>query len=191
MTAKNRIEKLPQLIKNHLKVQFKNKKLLKSAFIHPSYRYEVPQKNLDDFERLEFLGDSILNYIICQNLYKKFPDANEGLLSKMRSILVSRKMLSKISKELHIPKIAVLGKGLENQSMLFKVKLYADIFESFLAAYFFDQGLAKTQKFIFKIFNPYFKIQRLFRFDPNPKSTLQELCQKFPAQAFCRVRNRH
>ena len=69
-----------------LKVRFRRTSLLEAALSHPSFRNEGPRVKLEDFDRLEFFGDSIINYIICLKLYKMFPEADEGELSKLRSI---------------------------------------------------------------------------------------------------------
>ena len=160
-------------------ISFKRTGLLESALIHPSYRNENPgQKQLDDFDRLEFFGDAILNYVICKKLYRIFPEADEGLLSRLRSILVSRRILSRIAKDLGFLKWIRLGKGLEKQGVIFKKKILADSFESFLGALYFDKGLAQTEKFLLKHFDEYFDAKKLFRLDPNPKSMLQEISQR-------------
>lgn len=169
---------LAKQAKKTLKLSFKKTKLLKSALFHPSYRNENPEANLDDFDRMEFLGDSILNYVVCRKLYQQFPEANEGMLSRLRSILVSRKILFRISKEIRLLKVARLGKSLEAQPLFTKVKVFTDIFEALIAAIYFDKTFEAAEKFILKHFHSYFDAKKLFRLDPNPKSTLQELCQK-------------
>lgn len=151
---------------------------MQSALFHPSYRNETHQSLPYDFDRLEFFGDSILNYVICCKIYKTFPDADEGLLSRLRSILVSRKMLARIAQQMRFHRILKLGKDLQSQPSHFKEKVFADGLEALLAAIFLEQGLAKTEKFILKHFEPYININRLFRINPNPKSTLQEMTQK-------------
>ncbi len=169
---------LAKLTKKLLRIPIKKKILLESALTHPSYRNEHPCPKLLDFDRLEFFGDSILNFVICQRLYHLYPEANEGMLSKMRSILVSRKILSRIAKDLHFLRLMKLGRSLHHQPVHMKTKILADSFESFLSAIYFDHGIRKTERFILKHYRPYFNVRRLFRLDSNPKSTLQELCQK-------------
>ncbi len=158
---------------------FRNPKLLEAALLHPSYRNEnAVRKDYANFDRMEFFGDAVLNFIICRKIYALFPDADEGVLSKLRSILVSRRILARIARETGLYKKIFLGKYLLKQKMFMKTKIFADCFESFIAALYFDQGFAKTEKFILKYFNSYFDTKKLFRLDPNPKSTLQELVQK-------------
>lgn len=160
-------------------MKFKNALLHDAAFMHPSYRNEsLVEGKYDDFDRLEFFGDSILNFVICRKIYKLFPKADEGLLSRLRSILVSRKILSRIARELDLPKWLKLGKSLESQEDFLKSKMYADAFEALIAAIYFDQGFEKTERFLLKCFASYFDVKKLFRLDPNPKSTLQEIAQR-------------
>ncbi len=171
-----------KLVETHLKkkmrLQFRKKNLLASALTHPSYKHENQLKHLDDFDRLEFFGDTILNFIICKELYRKFPEEKEGMLSRLRSILVSRKVLSRIARAQGLFKHIRLGRALREQAEFSKEKVLADAFEAFLAALYFDRGLKASEDFLLKVFKPYLDIKKLFRIDPNPKSTLQELCQK-------------
>ena len=161
------------------RLRFKNKRLLEAALSHPSYRNENPKKGkLEDFDRLEFFGDTILNFVICQKLYKLFPEADEGMLSRLRSILVSRKVLGRISRDIRLIGSLQVGRSLKAQKDFLKAKVSADALESVIAALYFDQGLERTQRFILKHFKPYLDAKKLFRLDPNPKSMLQELVQK-------------
>jgi ribonuclease-3 len=174
---KTKKEKKEKALRPFLK--FKNKIWLESSLAHPSYRNENPSyKFSHDFDRLEFFGDCVLNYVVCRKLFAKFPQADEGLLSRLRSILVSRKILSRIVRETDLTKHLKLGRGLQGQDDFLKSKIYADAYEAVIAAIYFDQGFDKTEKFLLKCFAGYFDIKKLFRLDPNPKSTLQELSQR-------------
>ena len=116
-------------------LRFQNLKLKDAALLHPSYRNENPKHELyEDFDRLEFFGDSVLNFVMCQKLYDKFPEADEGLLSRLRSILVSRKILSRIAREIGLPQFLKLGRGLSSQEDFHKSKMFADAFEALIAA---------------------------------------------------------
>lgn len=151
-----------------------------SALTHPSFRYENTVPGLDHFDRMEFLGDAILNEVICRKIYKTFLDADEGLLSRLRSTLVSRRILIKIARELKLNKFMRLGRGFKKSSPSFlKAKVLADVFESLIAAIYFDLGKKPAENFILSHFDEYFDIKKLFRLDPNPKSTLQEISQKY------------
>ncbi len=176
---KRQTPSLKTRVRKTLGLTFRNFQWLESALTHPSFRNEnLPAPHLFDFDRLEFFGDAILNYVICRKLYAAFPEANEGMLSRLRSILVSRKILARIARELKFYSLIHLGKSIESQPVAAKSKILADGFEALLAALYFDQGLAATEKFILRHFRLYFNAKRLFQLDPNPKSTLQELSQK-------------
>ena len=169
----------PALPKKIFGIRFKNPRRLEAALTHPSYRNENPPgAPLENFDRLEFLGDSILNLVICRRLYALFPDADEGVLSRLRSILVSWKILARVAKNLKLSGWLKLGKSLEAQKDLLKYKIYDDSLEAFFAALYFDRGFKAVEDFILKHFRSFFDAKKLFRLDPNPKSTLQELAQK-------------
>ena len=153
----------------------------RAALTHPSFRNEnfLITKGLEDFDRLEFLGDSILNEVICQKLFEKFPEADEGMLSKLRSILVSQKILSRIAQALELQHVLLISKNLrQNFKDFLKAKLLTDALEALFAAIYFDHGHNKVEAFILKHFKKYFDPKLLFRLDPNPKSTLQEMTLK-------------
>lgn len=159
-------------------LSFSNPRLLEAALTHPSYRNENPSLHLADFDRMEFFGDAILNYVICCELIDAFPEANEGLLSRFRSTLVSRKILARIAQEIKLKRRLRIGKALQKTSDAPIAKILADAFEALIAAVYLDQGLPQTRAFIIKYFRPYLNPRRLVRLDPNPKSTLQELSQR-------------
>ena len=159
-------------------IRFRNKHLYQAAFTHPSYRNENTPEELEDFDRLEFFGDAILNFVVCKKIYALFPDADEGLLSRIRSILVSRKILFRVARQLGVIRELKLGRGLHEQEEFLKAKIAADSLESLIGALYFDQGLERAERFILRHFAPYFDAKKLFRLDPNPKSTLQELVQR-------------
>lgn len=157
---------------------FSNPKLLEAALTHPSYRNEHPHLRLADFDRLEFFGDAILNYVICCELIDAFPEANEGILSRFRSTLVSKRILCRVAREIQLGRIIKLGQGLRREKANQQNKILADTLEALIAAIYEDQGLPQAKEFILKHLGPYLNPRRLLRLDPNPKSTLQELSQK-------------
>lgn len=161
-----------------LGLTFSNAKLLEAALTHPSYLNENPHLRLADFDRLEFFGDAILNFVICCELVADFPEADEGILSRFRSTLVSRKILARVAGELKLGGHLKLGHGLHNDQGNQQSKILADALEAVIAAIYEDQGLETVREFILKHFRPYLNPRRLFKLDPNPKSTLQELSQK-------------
>lgn len=162
-----------------IKIRFRSKRYLKSAFTHPSYDHENFLEIKSDFERLEFFGDSILNFAVCEKLFAIFPKATEGNLSRLRSTLVSKKILSRISKKLGLWNLTLFGR---NEQMLkdpYRMKLLADILEALIGAIYLECGMKTSRAFVWKYWNPYFNVRKLLALDPNPKSTLQEFTQRF------------
>jgi ribonuclease III len=155
---------------------FKNKQLLKQAFIHRSYLNETKEK-LSSNERLEFLGDSILSFVVSQYLYNTFPQFNEGLLTNIRSLVVNTKSLALIAKEYNFGEYLMLSKGEEESHGRTNESLLANSVEALLGALFIDQGIEAVREFILSILSP--KIadiveQKTFK---DPKSLLQEYVQ--------------
>ncbi len=165
-------------LEKSLGVKLKNHKFALAALTHPSYRNEMRLHNLLCFERMEFLGDSILNFTISEILYEKYKDGDEGMLSKLKSILVSGKILAKIAKKLKLRQFMILGRSERHHPDLERAKIMADTFEAILAAIYFDRGLPTAQRFIKKQFKFYFSPKRLHTIGVSPKTILQELSQK-------------
>jgi len=159
--------------------RFHRKGLLITALAHPSYSgaQNTSAESSLSFQRFEFLGDAILNLFVASELYRRFPKANEGLLSRMRSILVSRKLLAKIARSIGLNTNFRLGKYQENITAGAREKILADVFEALLAALYFDRGRKTVEQFLLQCFASYFNPKKLFLIDPNPKSSLQEFTQ--------------
>ena len=129
-------------------LEFKNKDLLKTAFIHRSYLNEHPKEKLPHNERLEFLGDSVLGFIISDYLFKQFPKDPEGDLTNYRSSIVNARILSKVSKELGLGDYLFLSKGEESTGGRERQYILANTYESFLGAIYLDSGVTASEKFI-------------------------------------------
>lgn len=171
-TQQNRTFKHPQLR------AFRKTALLEAALTHPSFRPSPGETPSQSFGRLEFFGDAILNFVICRTLFKLFPSAGEGELTRLRSTLVSRKILARIARELKLKPLLKVGPGVKNEPPQAQEKLLADSLESLIAAVFLDQGILRTERFLESIFSPYLDAKRLNRLDPNPKGSLQILSQR-------------
>lgn len=147
-----------------------NKKLYDIAFMHGSYGVK---HGIDyNYERLEFLGDSVLSMIVSEYLFKKYPDYGEGNLTKIRANYVCGAALVFYSKELGLDKylkISVEDNSLSKNEVL---SINADIFESFLGAIFLDQGIDVAKDYISKVIFKYIDEKRIFFFDY--KSTIKE-----------------
>ncbi len=156
--------------------KFNNQNLFEQAFTHRSFLNETPEE-IESNERLEFLGDSIISFVISQHLYNNYPKFDEGKLTNLRSLLVNTKSLAKIAQELDFGKYLKLSKGEEESRGRQNQSLLADSFEAFLGALFIDQGIENTGKFILEIFTP--MIDELIKESSfkDPKSLLQELVQ--------------
>src|SRR5438105_6639241 len=119
---------------------FKDQNLFEQAFTHRSYLNEAREK-VESNERLEFLGDCILSFVVSQYLYNLYPDCNEGMLTNMRSLLVNTKSLAEISHELDFGSFLKLSKGEEESHGRENQSLLADCYEAFIGSLFMDQGL--------------------------------------------------
>jgi ribonuclease III len=162
---------------------FKNKKRLSLALTHSSYKNGpeyVSQKECatEDNERLEFLGDTILSFVISKKLFNDFSDFSEGRLSKYRSILVSKGHLFKVAKELKLIQFLNLGKSEKQGRIADKANILADALEAIIAAVYLDGGMKNAENLILAHFGKYITLRRLTLLDRNYKSMLQEFAQK-------------
>ncbi len=155
---------------------FANPQLFEQAFTHRSYLNEA-RGEVSSNERLEFLGDSILSFVVSQELFKKYPEYDEGVLTNIRSLLVNTKTLAEVAKSLDFGQFLRLSrgeeeaKGRENQSLL------ADCFEAYIGALFLDQGLNAVTTFIASaLFERMVAIVNGKQFK-DPKSLFQEYTQ--------------
>src|SRR3989344_1528591 len=156
---------------------FKDKSIIQNAFIHRSYLNEA-RENLNSNERLEFLGDSILSFIVSKYLYATFPDLPEGELTSLRSAIVKTKTLSLIAKELNLGSYLKLSKGEAESNGSENPSLLADTFEALLGAIFIEHGLPKVEKVIDKFFLPKLPLIIAHKTYKDSKSTLQEIVQE-------------
>lgn len=156
--------------------KIKNKKLLEEALTHRSYLNESRER-VPSNERLEFLGDSILSFVVSDYLFKNYPDFNEGKLTNLRSLLVNTRTLALIAKECELGQRLRLSKGEEESGGRNNQSLLADTFEAFIGALFIDQGIGEAQKFINTAVIPRaddFLSKNMLK---DPKSMLQEYVQ--------------
>ena len=130
-------------------VTFKNKDLLEQSMVHRSYLNEHPTFKLEHNERLEFLGDAVLELIVTEYLYQTYPDSPEGDLTNWRASLVNSHMLADLAEEAELEKFLYLSKG-EAKDTNTKARQYilANAFESLIGAVYLDQGFVKAKKFI-------------------------------------------
>lgn len=131
-----------------LGVQFNDPTLLESALTHRSFVHEHYQWTLQPNERLEFLGDSVLNFLTAQYLYETFPDRSEGQLTSLRAALVKSGTLARFARVFGIGNHLKLGKGEEHSGGRERNNLLADAFEAIVAAIYLDQGMTKAADFL-------------------------------------------
>lgn len=138
------------LLEKKLKIKFKNKNLLTQAFVHRSFLNENPDFKISHNERLEFLGDAILEHVVTEHLYKKYPEKPEGELTGLRAALVNAKMLAQIAQNLDFNDFLLLSQGETKESGKARQYILANTFESFVGSLYLDQGLKTCQNFIAK-----------------------------------------
>lgn len=137
-----------ETLEKNLGVNFKNKKLLIQALTHRSFLNETNQPDIESNERLEFLGDTILSFVISEWIFEKFPDYFEGNLTNIRSNLVRTASLATISQRLRIGNHLLLSKGERESGGVKNPSLLANALEAIIGAIFLDQGLKAVKKFI-------------------------------------------
>lgn len=156
---------------------FTNIELLKEAFTHSSYVNEHRKENAHDNERLEFLGDAVLELTISDYIFKKYPNLAEGQLTKMRAAIVCEPALVEFAENIHFSKYVRLGKGEEKAQGRTRPALLADVFESFIGALYLDNGLKNVIRFLERIVFP--KIDAGdFLETVDYKTQLQEIVQR-------------
>lgn len=158
-------------------IKFNDEKLLKQAFVHRSYINENRDHNTDHNERLEFLGDAVLELITTSFLYKKYPDTPEGELTSYRAALVRTESISETARELGMNDCLLLSKGESKDTGKARDYILANTFEATLGAIYLDQGYEKAEKFIAQIL--LHKIDEIVKNKQwkDSKSHVQEIAQ--------------
>lgn len=136
------------LLEKKLGIDFKDKNLLEQAFTHRSYLNENPKSGLSHNERMEFLGDAVLELAITEYLYKKYPEKAEGELTNWRASLVNAKMLAALAEELGFNDFMLLSRGEEKELGKARQYILANAFEAFVGALHLDLGYEAADKFI-------------------------------------------
>ncbi|MFN6992122.1 MAG: ribonuclease III, partial [Fervidobacterium sp.] len=158
---------------------FKDKLLLFNALCHSSYAYEVNQlgRNIKNNERLEFLGDAVVEMVVCDLLYRNYPDASEGDMAKVKGAVASEEVLTEIANEYELGRYIFLGKGEEKTGGRTRSSILADAFEALCAAIYLDGGLEEIMKLFRERFLEAIEVfltgQRIFDY----KTALQEITQ--------------
>lgn len=176
MKNKKVSEKISQL-ENILGVHFQDKKLIKSALTHRSYLNEHPECSWSHNERLEFLGDAVLELVISEYLYKNVLKS-EGEMTAIRAAIVKAESLAEVSKRLGLEKFLYLSKGEKNDTGKAKNYILANALEAVIGAIFIDKGLAAARRFIQEKIISMLKDFLKGKGIKDPKSRFQELSQE-------------
>lgn len=160
-----------------LGITFQDESFLQQALVHRSYLNENPALNLTSNERLEFLGDAVLGFVVADELYSHFPDFSEGELTNLRSSLVRGDTLSELALSLHLGDYLFLGHGEEESGGRTRARNLSCTLEAVIGAIFLDQGLEAARSFIMKILSSKFERAAEDKFKADYKSRLQHIIQ--------------
>ncbi len=156
-----------------LKYRFRDLGLLQSALTHAS----GAQHRLASNERLEFLGDAILGYVVCESLFRNYPALLEGEMTKIKSVVVSRQTCAKVRESLGLEEFLILGKGMTSHPNV-PSSLLSDVFESLIAAVYLDGGAEEARALIERHIGPEIEMAASGENGCNYKSQLQQLAQR-------------
>ncbi|UCH50474.1 MAG: ribonuclease III [Chloroflexota bacterium] len=166
-----------QVLQQSIGVTFQDTSLLEQAFVHASYINENPDFHLPDNERLEFLGDALLGFIVAEELYHEFPHFGEGELTEIRVSLVRQETLAGLAAELQLGDYLYLGRGEESGGGRQRQTNLADAFESLVGAIFLDQGLDAARDFVLHKMHGQIQAIGAKGVGRNYKALLQEFTQ--------------
>lgn len=165
-----------ETLESRLDYKFRNSLLLAEAMTHPSLAYESQQPHFDN-QRLEFLGDAVLQLILTENLFRMFPDFPEGKLTKLRSRLVSRRALARFAITIDLGSYVLLGKGEEATGGRRRPSTLADAFEALMGAVYLDCGYEGAKELVLRLFQAEIEALAKSPEEKNPKGQLQECLQ--------------
>lgn len=154
---------------------FKNKNFLIEALTHPSLKQYNQNNNIKDYERLEFLGDAILNFIITEILFNNYANYDEGNLAKIRSYLVCRETICGVAAKLKLGNYIIMTHGEEGSGGRTNVNNIENVMEALIAAIYLDSDIGTIGKIIRKLWGSFIDVKDLSNYDP--KTTLQEWAQ--------------
>ena len=152
---------------------FKNPNLLKEALTHAS----IADNRLDSNERMEFLGDAVLDLIICEALYHRFPQYQEGDLTKVKSAVVSRRTCAEVANETGLTDLLIIGKGISSRNSM-PSSLAAAVYESIVAAVYLDGGFDVVKEYVLRTMTPKLEEISSNAHQQNFKAVLQQHAQK-------------
>ena len=171
-----------QPLESRIHYKFRNSFLLAEALTHPSLAYESQKPHFDN-QRLEFLGDAVLQLIVTEELFKRFPDFTEGRLTKLRSRVVSRRALAGFAMLIQLGDYVLLGKGEESTGGRRRPSTLADALEALIGAVYLDSGPAQAGALVLRLFDSELGSMMTSPEERNPKGELQELLQSIHPEA--------
>lgn len=171
------IQTLSKILKEKFDISFKNEALLMEAMTHSSYANEHKEMKGIYNERIEFLGDAVLELTISDWLFRQFPNFQEGQLTKLRAQIVCEDSLSLLAKECSLNKYLLLGKGETLSGGREKPAILCDVFEAFIGALYLDKGVNEVQRFLNLVVIPKIKNGR-YELITDFKTELQEYLQQ-------------
>ncbi|WP_125761102.1 ribonuclease III [Companilactobacillus hulinensis] len=170
-------QKFLDYLQQNYEITFNNRKLVERAMTHSSFDNEHKELGIGNYERLEFLGDAVLEINISRYLFEKYPQLPEGKLTRLRSDIVRTDSFARFAKEIQIDKYLLIGKGEEKQGARQRHTLLEDIFEAFNGALYLDQGNTKVEEFLESVVYPHIDSGE-FSEDTDFKTHLQEKLQQ-------------
>ena len=166
------------VLERSLDIRFKDRRLLDEALAHPSYGNENPDFDLGSYERLEFLGDAVVQLVITRELHRFLPEMDEGQLTRLRSNLVKGTSLAMVARSIGLGQHLYLGKGEESNGGRERDSILAASFESLVGAVFVDGGYEDARKFVLRVMQRYLSDQIEGGVPEDPKSLLQKETQR-------------
>ncbi|MDM8527005.1 ribonuclease III [Anaerolineales bacterium HSG24] len=160
-----------------LNLSFSDKELLQRALTHRSFINETPDYPLEDNERLEFLGDAVLDFVTAEYLYHRYPELPEGRLTNLRSALVRTERLAQFASDMGLGSYLLLGRGEAESGGRNRMALLCDAYEALIGAMYLDNGIEATSQFIHVTIEPALEEIIATNADKDAKSMLQELSQ--------------
>ncbi len=164
-----------KMVEEQIRYTFRNKELLRQALSHSSFINEMKRKGMESYERLEFLGDAVLELITSEYLFEHYKELPEGRLTRLRASIVCEFTLSSVSKELKLGDYVLLSKGEELTGGRKRNSILCDLFESVLGAIYLDGGMEPARSYVRRFLLTDIEHKTLFY---DAKTTLQEMMQK-------------
>ena len=169
-------------LKSRLQMNWQDDQLLMVALTHSSFTYENRHAGSENNQRLEFLGDAVLELAISDYLYRQNPNRSEGELTKLRAAIVCEPSLAKVSAALELGQCLSMGKGEERSGGRNRPSILADAFEALLGAVYLDQGLDRAADFAIRYLQPVISDVLEGRQERDYKTELQELVQQYSGE---------